>query len=132
MDTIVYLLLSFKQIKISVWDILVTTTIKNESVKCSSHERIKLLLNLIVEGKHQGTSSSSDDIREATLEEGCGTLLFVDFGEAIHGTIVHLLTLSRGHHESSSHGIKWVRDDTSGNGNDLTKHESSKETTLSS
>ena len=114
MDTIVYLSLSFKQLKISVWDIVLTLTFSFIHLySLCSHKSLKFVLDLFVECENEGTSSTSDDVREATLEESKTSFFLVDLGKAIHGTVVELLTLSRSHHKSSSHGIKWVGDDTS-------------------
>jgi len=123
MKTIFYLLLSFKQNKISVWGIIESTTL-NYCV-CSSHDFLELILNLFVESEDEGSTGSSDDVREATLEE-CGTsFLLEDLLSAINSTIIEFLItfLSGGHHKSSSDGIKWVGDDTSGDGNNLSESE---------
>jgi len=82
-------------------------------------------LDLFVEGEDEGTTGTSDDVRQATLEEGSSTLLLQDFLDAVHGTIIEFLItfLSRSHHKSSSNGIEWVGDDTSRDGNDLSEGE---------
>ena len=80
-------------------------------------------LDLVVENEHKGTTGSSNDVREGSLEEGLGSLLFKDFGKAVHcaGVLNVTTLLARLHHQSSADGIKWVRDDTGGNGNELSE-----------
>jgi hypothetical protein len=83
----------------------------------------EISLDLIVEDENESTSSSSEDVGKASLEESFTTFILVDLGEAIHGSVIHLVGsgFTGSHHESSSDGIKWIRDDTSGNGNDLSE-----------
>ena len=78
-------------------------------------------LNLVVEDKNESTTGSSEDVRKASLEEGSSTFVMVDLLEAINGSVIHGVgsSLSGVHHESSSNGIEWVRDDTSSDGDDL-------------
>lgn len=80
-------------------------------------------LDLVVENEHKGTTGSSDDVREGSLEESLGSLLFKDLGKAIHcACVLNVATLlARLHHQSSADGIKGVRDDTGGNGNELSE-----------
>lgn len=81
----------------------------------------EIILDHIVEDKDESTTSTSENVGEASLEEGFTTLLLEDLSNAIHGTVVKLIfsSLTSGHHESSSNGIKWVGDDTSNVGDDL-------------
>ena len=90
-------------------------------------------MDLIVEDENESTSSSSEDVRKASLEESFTSLIFVDLLEAVHGTVVHLVgsSFTGSHHESSSDGIKWIRDDTSGDGNDLSESPLDEEMLLS-
>jgi hypothetical protein len=90
-------------------------------------------LDFIVENEDESTSGSSEDVGKATLEESFTSLIFVDLREAIHGTVVHFVGsgFTGSHHESSSDGIKWIRDDTSGNGNDLSESPLDEEMLLS-
>ena len=81
--------------------------------------REEVSLDLGVESKHKSTTGSSDDVGERSLEESSGSFVSGNLGEAVQGTIVHLLGSSRVHHESSSDGIEWVRDDTSRDSDDL-------------
>jgi hypothetical protein len=93
----------------------------------------EVFLDLIVENENESTSSSSEDVGKASLEESFTSLIFVDLGEAIHGTVVHSVgsSFTGSHHESSSDGIKWIRDDTSGDGNDLSESPLDEEMLLS-
>ena len=56
----------------------------------------------------------------------------VDLLEAVQSTIVHSLSflLTGSHHESSSHGIEWVGDNTSTNGDDLSETPHGEEVSL--
>lgn len=80
-------------------------------------------LDLVVEDKHESSTGSSDDVGEGSLEEGLGALVLENLVEAIDGTSVHDLTLasSRLHHESSSHGVEGIGDDTGGHGHELSE-----------
>jgi len=90
-------------------------------------------LDFIVENEYESTTSSSEDVGKASLEESFTSLISVNFSKAIHCTGVHDISsfFTRGHHESSSNCIKWVRDDTSGDGNDLSETPLNKEWLLS-
>tara|TARA_B110000285_G_scaffold95340_1_gene108749 strand:- start:103 stop:903 length:801 start_codon:yes stop_codon:yes gene_type:complete len=80
-------------------------------------------LDLIVENEDESTTGSSEDVGKASLEESFTSLIFVDLLEAVHGSVVHLVGsgFTGSHHESSSDGIKWIRDDTSGDGDALSE-----------
>jgi hypothetical protein len=80
-------------------------------------------LDLIVENEDESTTGSSEDVGKASLEESFTTFILVDLGEAVHGTVVHSIgsSFTGSHHESSSDGIKWIRDDTSRDGNNLSE-----------
>jgi len=79
------------------------------------------LLDFIVEDENESTTGSSEDVGKASLEESSTTFISVDLLEAIHGSGVHSVGagFTSGHHESSSDGIEWIRDDTSGDGDNL-------------
>lgn len=76
-------------------------------------------MDLVVEDEDQSTTGTSDDVREATLEESVGALLLEDGLEAMHGSLILGILLTGSHHESTSDGIKRVGGDTSDNGDDL-------------
>lgn len=78
-------------------------------------------LELVVEDEDESSTGSSEDVGKATLEESSWSLVLEDLLEAVHGSIVHGISslLSSVHHESSSHGIKWVRGDTGTDSDDL-------------
>ena len=81
-------------------------------------------LNLVVEDEDEGATGTSEDVGEATLEEGLeSTLVGVDLLEAVDGAIVELVltSLAGSHHESTSDGIKGVGDNTSRDGDDLSE-----------
>lgn len=81
-------------------------------------------MNLVVEDEHKSSSGSSEDVGERSLEESGGTLVGDDLPEAVDGSLVLLLLdWSSGlHHESSSHGVEWVGDDTRDSGHGLSEH----------
>ena len=78
-------------------------------------------LESVVEDEHESAAGSSDDVGEGSLEEGLDTLFAGDDSEAVHGALVgHFFDwLTRLHHESSSHGVEWVGDDSSGDSDKL-------------
>ena len=78
-------------------------------------------LESIVEDEHESAAGSSDDVGEGSLEEGPHALLTGDDSEAVQGALVgHFFDwLTRLHHESSSHGVEWVGDDSSGDSDEL-------------
>jgi hypothetical protein len=80
-------------------------------------------LELIVEDKNKSATGSSDDVREASLEESSWSLVLEDLVEAIDGSVIHAVGsgFTSVHHESSSHGIEWVGDDTSSDGDALSE-----------
>lgn len=89
-------------------------------------------MDLVVEDENEGTTGSSDDVRETSLEESSWTFLSEDLVEAIESTVVKLIStsLSGGHHESTSDGIKWIRGDTSSNSDNLSESPLGKEWSL--
>lgn len=86
--------------------------------RCSAHESS---LNLLVEDEDKSTTGASENVGEGALEESSGTFVGEDLLEAVHGAVVHLLGSARVHHESTSHGIERVGDDTGGNGDNLSE-----------
>jgi hypothetical protein len=89
-------------------------------------------LDLVVEDEHEGTTRSSDDVGEGTLEKGLRALVLKDLGEAVHcASVLNVTTLlARLHHQASSDGIKRVRYDTGGNGHELGETPNSEEVGL--
>ena len=87
------------------------------SVCCS----LEHCLDLIVEDENESTTGTSEDVGKASLEESSTSLIGVDLLDAIESSVMHGISssLSCVHHESSSHGIERVRDDTSSDGDDL-------------
>lgn len=67
-------------------------------------------LDLIIEYQHKGTTCSSQDIRESTLEEGCSTLHLVDDGPGMQSVLVYDVSLgaTRLHHHSPTYCIEGV------------------------
>ena len=61
-------------------------------------------LELVVEDKNEGTTGSSNDVREASLEEGSWSFVLENLLEAVSGSIVHGVGsgFTSVHHESSS------------------------------
>ena len=87
------------------------------SVCCS----LEHVLDLVVEDESKSTTCTSEDVAKASLEESSTSLIGVDLLEAIESSVIHGFdsSLSGVHHESSSHGIERVSDDTSSDGDDL-------------
>ena len=50
----------------------------------AEHEK----LDLVVDGKHTGTSNTTEDVSASTLEEGSDTFSSNDLGESIEGGLV--------------------------------------------
>lgn len=69
-------------------------------------------MDLVVEDEHEGTTGSSDDVREGSLEEGLGSFVLENFLEAIEGVLVEHIGSTRLHHKSSSDGIEGIGQDT--------------------
>ena len=55
---------------------------------------VEVSLDLVVEDEHESATSTSDDVGEAALEEGLGTLVLIDLLEAIDGTGVENISSS--------------------------------------
>lgn len=87
----------------------------------------EISLDLVVEDEDQSTTGTSDDVGKATLEECTGSLILIDLFEAVHGTRVHLFLSTGSHHESTSDGIKRIRNNTGGNGDELSETPNSEE-----
>ena len=81
-------------------------------------------MDLVVEDENESSSSSSEDVGKRSLEESSGTLVRDNLSEAVNGSLVLLLFnwSSRLHHESSSHSIEWVGNDTGSGGHGLSEH----------
>lgn len=77
------------------------------------------LLDFIVQHQYEGTAGTAEDVREGTLEEGAGALLFGDGGPAVQRALVDDLGLGTTglHHHATTHGVEWIGHDT-GNGGD--------------
>jgi len=76
-------------------------------------------LHFVVENQDKGSTSTSEDVGESTLEESLTTFLAVDLGEAVKSTLVEDFLLTRLHHQSSSDGIEGIGDETGDSGDDL-------------
>jgi len=82
-------------------------------------------LDLGIENEHEGTTSATEHVGEGTLEEGTGAFLSGDLSNAVHcASVLNIGTsAARLHHQSSTNGVKRVRDDTSTDGDDLRESE---------
>ena len=83
-------------------------------------------LELIVDGQDTSTGDTTENVGTSTLEERLDTLLGDDLSGGVHGVLV-LDGLTRGHHHSSSDGVKRVRGDTGTSGDTPTEDERGKE-----
>jgi len=63
---------------------------------------------LVIPNKDKSATNGTKHICKVTLEESFGTLVFDDFPPAIKCTLVHLLSLARHHHKTSTHCIKGI------------------------
>jgi len=69
-------------------------------------------LHFVVHDQDKGSTSTSEDVGESTLEESLTTFVFQDLLEAINCTIVQEFLSTRLHHQSSSNSIEGIRNDT--------------------
>jgi len=76
-------------------------------------------LEFVVENQDEGSTHTSEDIGEGSLEEGLATFILVDLGEAVEGTVVKDFLSTRLHHESSSDGIEGIREQAREGGDEL-------------
>ena len=81
-------------------------------------------LDFVVQDKYEGSSSSSQDVRKGSLEEGFTSLLLSNLSPAVNGVLVLSFSSrsSRLHHHSSSNSIEGIRDDTGNSGHSLSNH----------
>ena len=86
-------------------------------------------MDLVVENEDKSSSSSSENVGEASLEESSSTFVLVDLLEAIKSSIIHLIStsLSGSHHESSSDSVEWVGNNTGSDSDDLSETPHSEE-----
>jgi len=82
-------------------------------------------LDLGVENEHESTTSATEHVGEGTLEEGTGAFLRGDLSNAVHcASVLDIGTsATRLHHQSSTNGVKRIRDDTSTDSDDLCEKE---------
>ncbi len=79
----------------------------------------EISLHFVVHDQDKGSTHTSEDVGEGTLEEGLTTFILGDLSETIEGTVVHNSLSTRLHHESSSDGIEGIRDQTRSSSDDL-------------
>lgn len=89
-------------------------------------------LKLIVEDEYEGTTGTTQDVGQSSLEESFGSLSFVDLGPAVQGVLVHNLALgtARLHHHTTTDSVEGIRDDTGGGGHNLGDHPLDEERSL--
>lgn len=85
------------------------------------HCLVHQLLQLIVQHKHEGSTSSTQHVREGSLEEGAASLLLEDGGPAVDGVLVDDLggLATRLHHHATTHGVEGIGHDSGNGGHDL-------------
>jgi len=81
--------------------------------------RSEIHLHFVVHNQDKGSTSTSENVGKSTLEESLGAFIGNDLGETVSGTFVEDFLLTRLHHQSSSDGIKGIRDKTGDSGDDL-------------
>lgn len=79
---------------------------------------------LIVEDEYEGTTSSTQNVGEGSLEEGTATFRFVDLAPAVKGVLVHNFRLgaTRLHHHTTTNSVEGIGDDTRNSGDTLGNH----------
>ena len=67
-------------------------------------------LKFIVEDEDEGTTGTTEDVRQGSLEEGLATFRFVDLGPAVEGVLVHDFALgtARLHHHTTTYSVEGV------------------------
>jgi hypothetical protein len=88
-------------------------------------------LDLVIDGQDTSTSDTTEDVSTSTLEERLDTLTGNDLAEGVEGRAV-LDGLTRGHHHTTTDGVKRVRSNTSTSGNTPAEHERDEERALKS
>ena len=83
-------------------------------------------LELVVDGEHTSTGNTTEDVGTSTLEQGLDALLGDDLAGGIQGAVV-LDGLTRGHHHTTTDGVKRVRGDTRTGGDAPTEREGGQE-----
>jgi hypothetical protein len=83
-------------------------------------------LELVIEGEHTSTGDTTENVGTSTLEQGLDTLLGDDLGESIERALV-LDGLTRGHHHTTTDGVKRIRGDTGTGGDAPTEKEGGEE-----
>jgi len=81
--------------------------------------RSEIHLHFVVHNQDKGSTSTSENVGKSTLEEGLGSFIGDDLSEAVSGTLVKDFLLTRLHHQSSSDGIKGIREETGEGSDDL-------------
>jgi len=76
-------------------------------------------LHFVVHDQDKGSTSTSEDVGESSLEEGLTTFILVDLGEAVKSAVVKDFLSTRLHHQSSSNGIEGIGKETRKRSNDL-------------
>ena len=76
-------------------------------------------LDLIIHDKHQRATNATKNVGEGALEESVEAFLLVNLDERIDRAVVQLLALARVHHQTTTNGVKGVRENTSRVGGDL-------------
>ncbi|GMR42213.1 hypothetical protein PMAYCL1PPCAC_12408, partial [Pristionchus mayeri] len=88
------------------------------------------LLDLVVDSQHKSSTSSTEHVREGSLEHSSHTLVLDDLEGAVQGVLVEDVLATRLHHHASSHGIPRVRENSGSDSDDLSDSPSSEEVEL--
>lgn len=76
------------------------------------------LLDLIVQHQDKGTTGTTQDVRQGTLEEGAHALVRGDLAPAVQGSVVLLLSTSL-HHQTTTNGVEGIRENACRGGDGL-------------
>jgi len=84
-----------------------------------SNDGSEIHLHFVVHNQDKGSTSTSEDVGKGTLEESIAAFLGVDLSHTVKSTVVKDFLLARLHHQSSSDGIKGIREETGEGGDNL-------------
>ena len=79
----------------------------------------------VIEHKHNGRSSSAEDVRQGAVKESSHSLILDDLHGTVNGTrIFDCGSAARFHHQAAAHSIERVRNQTGNSRGDLSYNES--------
>lgn len=85
-----------------------------------------VVLELVEAGEHTSAGNATENVGTSTLEQGRDTLVADDLHAAVEGALV-LDLLTRGHHHTTTDGVKRVGGETGSDGHHPAKSERGQE-----